>query len=373
MGDEVKVEYADENQDYWEEYSPLQRAKHDLIRNYLGGWFPKLGSWAGRVLYVDTHAGRGRYANGEMGSPIVALKTLLNHPHRDRLLSKSEFIFWVIERDERNLASLRREIAFLKLPSKRIMVEAQAGNSLSVLRAVVASLREHKSRMAPAFIFLDPHGFKLPSSLLRELMDAGRVELLVTFMWRWVDMAIAQARNSTPGELQLATTLDALFDTSAWRSRITSDNSVERARQASELLREQIAARWFTDIKMLGENEAIRYLMLHFTNHNDGRDLMKHCIWKICPDGGLHVRMGNNPNQEFLIKPTPDLRPLSLWVQRLVSDRARRWSDLSQLLRSEIWREPHLRVTLKQLIDGGRIRCDGKFSRTGNPTFSEKT
>lgn len=373
MGDEVKVGYADKNQDYWDEYSPLQRAKHDLIRHYLGGWFPKLGTWAGRVLYVDTHAGRGRYASGEMGSPIVALETLLNHRHRDRLLSRSEFIFWFIERDERNLSSLRREIASLGLLPQGIRVEALAGDSFSVLRAVVVSLREQQSRMAPAFIFLDPYGFKLPGSLLRELMDAGRVELLVTFMWRWVDMAIAQTRDSTPGGLPLATTLDALFDTSAWRSRITSDNSVERARQASELLRERIGARWFTDVKMLGENDAIRYLMLHFTNHDDGRDLMKDCIWKICPDGGLHVRMGDNPNQEFLIRPTPDLRPLSLWVQRLVSDRARRWSDLSQLLRSQIWREPHLRVILKQLIDEGRIRCHGEFSRTGNPTLSEKT
>ena len=45
---------------YWRDYTNLQQAKHALIRRYLGGWFAKLGSWASRVLYIDTHAGRGK-------------------------------------------------------------------------------------------------------------------------------------------------------------------------------------------------------------------------------------------------------------------------------------------------------------------------
>jgi three-Cys-motif partner protein len=64
---------ADTNPAYWTEYTNLQKVKHDLIRNYLGGWFPKLGFWAGRVVYFDTHAGRGAYTTGELGSPLVAL------------------------------------------------------------------------------------------------------------------------------------------------------------------------------------------------------------------------------------------------------------------------------------------------------------
>lgn len=67
---------------YWQNYSNLQRVKHALIREYLGGWLPILGSWHGRILYFDTHAGRGRHVIGELGSPIDALKTLLLHTHR---------------------------------------------------------------------------------------------------------------------------------------------------------------------------------------------------------------------------------------------------------------------------------------------------
>lgn len=45
---------ADTSPEYWQEYGQFQQVKHDLIKRYLGGWFPKLGTWAGRVLYVDT-------------------------------------------------------------------------------------------------------------------------------------------------------------------------------------------------------------------------------------------------------------------------------------------------------------------------------
>ncbi len=54
---------ADPKPEYWREYGQFQKVKHDLIKWYLSGWFPKLGTWAGRVLYVDTHAGRGRHSS----------------------------------------------------------------------------------------------------------------------------------------------------------------------------------------------------------------------------------------------------------------------------------------------------------------------
>jgi len=62
-------DYTDNSPTYWDEYSNLQKVKHDLIREYLNGWFPKLGLWSGRIVYFDTHAGRGRHMSGQEGSP----------------------------------------------------------------------------------------------------------------------------------------------------------------------------------------------------------------------------------------------------------------------------------------------------------------
>lgn len=57
------------------------RAKHELLRRYLGAWFPILtyAGYHGRVMFLDGFAGPGIYSNGEPGSPIIALNTLVNH------------------------------------------------------------------------------------------------------------------------------------------------------------------------------------------------------------------------------------------------------------------------------------------------------
>lgn len=82
-------EDADKNPQYWEEYSNFQRTKHELIRLYLSGWFGILGSTHGRIVYFDTHAGRGKYHTGEAGSPLVAIRTLLDHSRRARPVGQS--------------------------------------------------------------------------------------------------------------------------------------------------------------------------------------------------------------------------------------------------------------------------------------------
>src|SRR5882762_10333540 len=35
---------SDPNPAYWEQYGPCQYVKHELIRCYLNGWYPKLGT-----------------------------------------------------------------------------------------------------------------------------------------------------------------------------------------------------------------------------------------------------------------------------------------------------------------------------------------
>lgn len=76
----------DAHPEHWGDYTNLQYVKHELIREYLNGSFPKLGLWSGRVDYFDTHEGRGKYRTGEAGSPVVAIDTLLRHSFRDRTL-----------------------------------------------------------------------------------------------------------------------------------------------------------------------------------------------------------------------------------------------------------------------------------------------
>ncbi len=336
---------SDTSPEYWQAYGQFQKVKHDLIKGYLSGWLPKLGTWAGRVLYVDTHAGRGRHASGEIGSPLVALDTLLHHSYRNKLLEKSEVRFFFIEQDPGNLKALNDELDDIGDLPARVHVNTSKGNAYDVLSGVVQSLRESGTPMAPAFIFVDPYGFKVPGNLLGELLNAGRVELFLNVIWRELDMAIRQRRDSGHG---LAIALDVIFAGDEWR-RIEGETPNERMNQAVELLGNRIGARWQTYIRMTSGGTATRYLLLHLTNHDEGRDLMKECMWKVAPDGGFEVLQHDDFRQPFLITPSPNLAPLRKWLLEHLERRPHAKEELHRKLRPTPWLSSHLNKVARQL------------------------
>ena len=86
---------------------PATAAKHRLYKRYLDAWWPKLlqrspgGYLQPRVTYLDAFAGPGRYKGGEEGSPVFALRRLLNHSAVDRMqLSKERVRLIFIEREQ---------------------------------------------------------------------------------------------------------------------------------------------------------------------------------------------------------------------------------------------------------------------------------
>lgn len=87
---------------------PHTRAKHVLLRSYLSAWFPILtsGGFNRRVIYIDGFAGPGIYSDGELGSPLIALDTLVNHSAFHKL-SKTEFIFILVENEQKTFRILR--------------------------------------------------------------------------------------------------------------------------------------------------------------------------------------------------------------------------------------------------------------------------
>jgi three-Cys-motif partner protein len=351
---------VDPRPEYWQEYTNLQKVKHDLIKTYLGGWFPKLGLWAGRIVYFDTHAGRGRHASGQYGSPLVALDALLNHSSRGRILAKSKVVFNFIERDGDNLQRLEEEIAQRGSLPPGITCQPVLADCFSLLDELVQWFKQPGRRPAPAFFFIDPYGFKVPGKLLRELMSFERVELFINVIWRELDMAMSQPDK-------MASTLDEVFDGDRWRAWARAADSDERAHRTIEGLKELTGARWATYIRMLGENGVTRYLLVHFTNHDAGRDLIKNYIWKACPDGGFYARKSDDPKQEYLIKPEPDLSPLRAWV---LARLPRRWKALEQELRETLWRVPHLNGVIRELHKAGTVGgrdYTGRFLPSANP------
>ena len=92
---------------------PHTKGKHLVLGAYLKAWLPILSNRNNRVLFIDGFAGPGEYAQGEQGSPLVALNTLIEHQGiRNR---KCQFHFRFIERDSDRAAHLEARLQALRL------------------------------------------------------------------------------------------------------------------------------------------------------------------------------------------------------------------------------------------------------------------
>jgi three-Cys-motif partner protein len=91
---------------------PHTKAKHEILRRYLGAWFPILGSRISRLNYLDGFCGPGRYTGGEDGSPIIALDTAMSQA----LLKTSDVNFIFIDERRDRIEHLKSELSSLAIP-----------------------------------------------------------------------------------------------------------------------------------------------------------------------------------------------------------------------------------------------------------------
>ncbi len=87
---------------------PHTLAKHEILRRYLGAWFPILSTFNDRVIYIDGFCGPGRYRNRELGSPIIALNEALKH--QQRLNGRKVTFLFIDERPDR-IEHLQHELS----------------------------------------------------------------------------------------------------------------------------------------------------------------------------------------------------------------------------------------------------------------------
>ena len=171
-----------------------------------------------------------------------------------------------------------------------------------------------------------------------------------------------------------AQTLDEIFDSGTWRTEVIGDGMDERLDRAIPLMARGIGAKWWTSaVRMITGGQATRYVLLHLTNSDHGRDLMKDCAWSVSPAGEFRVRRSDNPDQQFLIEPQPDLRPLRQWVVERLSRRPERWQDLHAAIRPQWWLPKHINEVVRELKKEGAISADAvpgrKFGAAANPVL----
>lgn len=292
--------------------------KHLVLRNYLDGWFPILGRWNGRLLYIDGFAGPGEYAGGERGSPLVALECVRRHKSEGRL-ANIEVVFLFIE-SKRDRADHLRDLLGAQSPIPDTQISVLQGTFDDHMTAILDYIDTQNATLAPAFVMIDPFGPKgSPMELIGRVLENAKSECLISFMYEPI-----RRFHERP---QYERSLDGLFGTSSWRDCFDFSEEVERNRFLHGLFAEQLkkhGAKFVVPFELWKGNRYI-YTLYFATGDLKGCDLMKASIWKIDPSGSFAFR-GYAAGQLTLFGPDT-----SRLVEQLRSEFGTNWTPIKQI------------------------------------------
>jgi three-Cys-motif partner protein len=266
---------------------PHTLAKHEILRRYLGAWFPIMSKWNARLIFFDGFAGPGVYDGGEIGSPLIALKVLIEHSLFPAFGKGTEYVFLFCESDEARFASLEEQLeaykqslggewpANVKVQCTSDPFDATAGEMLDYLES-------KGSRLAPTFAFIDPFGVTgLPMTLLARLVSSPKCELFVNMIMN------TAKRFATSGIID--NSLAELFGTDQFRNAegLTGRNRIMFLHDLYAAQLRQLAGMTYTQsFEMINMQGHTSYFLFYGTRAVEGLRAMKEAMWRADPGGG---------------------------------------------------------------------------------------
>lgn len=286
---------------------PHTLGKHLVLRRYLEAWFPIMGSWNKRILFIDGFAGPGEYEDGEEGSPIIAIKSLLEHRSKGKV--SAEVLFILIEKERDRATHLKGLISKLNppLPSNcKAPVLTSAFDR--TLTKVLDQLDAQAKKLAPCFVMVDPFGVSdTPMDVIGRILRNPKSEVYVSFMYESI--------NRFKEMPEFEQHLDTLFGTSLWRDGIGITDKMRRKQFFYSLYENQLrraGATYVVRFEMY-EGQRLVYAILFGTHSLKGCDRMKQAIWKVAPFGDFAFK-GTRSGQ--LALDLKDFEPLKRALRR---------------------------------------------------------
>lgn len=329
------------------ELEPHTRAKHEILKYYLGAWFPILASIHSRVLYVDGFAGPGEYKGGEEGSPVIAINVAKDHMLRSRF--RNELVFLFIEMDDRRADNLKKKVASITLPPTfKVVVECD--NFENSINGILADITEKGHKLAPSFFFIDPFGpAGFPMSLMKSISDQPRSEVLINFSYQPLNQWFLQDERKHD-------MVDLLFGSPVWRKAL----SIPIPKQREEYLRKayQDALQglgWkVRPFSMINKHNQTQYYLFFATKNPLGMLAMKRAMWRASPAGDFRYSDLSNPAQPSLLDESFDEEYARQLADSLYARRKGTCVSKLELLRDDLAWDPvclerHLTRALKML------------------------
>lgn len=280
------------------EIPPHTKAKHEILRHYLGAWFPILASVHRRLLYVDGFAGPGEYKGGEDGSPIIALKVARDHALKSRLTRKGmDLVFLFIEKDQARHQNLERKIGELKpqLPSN-FRTGTYCASFEEIFDSVLSDIEKQNKRLAPSFVFIDPFGpIGFPMHLIGRLAQQPRSEVLITFNYQSLNEWFLQDPHKYKH-------LDELYGSDVWHQALQFPNADQKERYLMETYQRALESLGWKGrpFRMVNKQNQTQYYLFFATSHWQGMLAMKQAMWNASPTGDFQYSDLTNPQQPCL-------------------------------------------------------------------------
>ena len=290
---------------------PHTAAKHEILRRYLGAWFPILGGQNRRLIYVDGFCGPGRYTGGEPGSPLVAVEVI--EALDTKIVGKPELVF--IDNDSTRIDNLELELK--SKISNRYTLDIICGDFRSKFPKLLASIVESYIPTPPLFTFIDPFGFSgIPFDLVKRILNYDRSEAFILLNTN------ALKRFLEHPEGQIRVHIRETFGTSDVFAIAASGGN--RLLALRELYQEQLSgcARFVRYFEMLDGNGANIYNLFFATNSPRGFEKMKEAMWAVDHTGTFRFSDRTDPGQMVLMEPDPS-RDLAVAIKEQFAGQTR--------------------------------------------------
>lgn len=193
--------------------------KHTILRSYLQRCLMIIGRHYSKIAYIDCFAGPWMSTSGDLSdtSPGIAIRTMsacgatLKTMHGRDVRLRSVFI----ESDDERASLLENHVA--NVPSNIVRPEIWPATFEDVIPKIIAWLDHDEF----AFVFVDPFGWKglVEPSVLAPFMQRKRTEVLINFMWNFLNLAT--------GHEEQHTNLDAVFG-QGWQEATSGSSEAKR-------------------------------------------------------------------------------------------------------------------------------------------------
>ena len=343
------------------ELSPHTRAKHEILRRYLGAWFPILGSGHGRIVYIDGFCGPGIYDGGEPGSPVIALESALKHTGR---LGDTDVVFWFLDKEVKRIAQLDAQLTQIDKP-QNFKTHVQQGEFEHEFRRLLDDLTSRNAQLAPTFAFIDPFGFKdVPFDLVSRLLTYRSCEALIYFP---VDAVNRWLEHDNTKVLQHIQDLLGIDDPQTVVS--LPGGRVQNLRM---LYQQQLltVARFVRYFEMRNTVDRPIYYLFFASNHALGHKKMKEVFWAVDAAGGYRFSDATNPDQLLLFDEDPAPK-LAVDMQTRFAGRTTKVAKIASWVDDETaFIEKHMKAALKLLetnrsIEVEPVKSDGSKRKAG--------